>query len=175
MVAWSSLPVLGQDWGRKMFDRTEIKFGSVARLAETTFKIKVKNIYKEDIQITSLSTSCGCISWQEASSLPLTVPSNQERVLTIKLDTVRHAGDKHVTAFASLYEPTRGLSSSVSIPVEGRIRSDFEVRPSYVGFGPIDLGKSYTQRIGINYIGGRPDWKSLRKAAEAEARRTKPS
>jgi hypothetical protein len=35
------------------------------------------------------------------------------------------------------------------------------VRPSHVGFGPIDLGKSYTQRIGINYIGGRQDWKIL--------------
>ena len=161
IFAWSTMPVLAQDWGKKMFDRSEIKFGSVARLADTTIKIKVKNVFKEEIQVTNLSTSCGCISWVDAANLPISIPSNQERVLTIRLDTVRHAGDKHVTAYASLYEPGRGLSSSVSIPVEGRIRSDFEVRPSYVGFGPIDLGKSYTQRIGINYIGGRPDWKII--------------
>lgn len=161
VVAWTSIPALAQEWGDKMFDKLEIRFGSVARLADTTFKIKVKNPYVEEIQITSLTTSCGCISWLDSTKLPISIPSKQERELTIRLDTVRHSGDKRVTAFATVYEPGRGLTDSVSIPVQGRIRSDFEVRPSYVGFGPIDLGKSYTQRIGINYIGGRPDWKII--------------
>ncbi len=159
VVAWSAAPVAAQEWGTKMFDRTEIKFGSVARLADTTFKVKVKNPYVEEIQITNLSTSCGCISWID--KLPISIPSRQERELTIRLDTVGHSGDKRVRAFVSLLEPKKQSSASVTIPVEGRIRSDFEVRPSYVGFGLIDLGKGYIQRIGINYIGGRPDWKIL--------------
>lgn len=149
-----------QEWANKMFDKLEIKFGSVARLSDTTFKITVKNPYVEQIQITSLSTSCGCISWTD-KQFPIAIPSKGERELTIRLDTVGHAGDKRVRAYAALLEPTRGLVGNVTIPVEGRIRSDFEVRPSYVGFGPIDLGKGYIQRIGINYIGGRPDWKIL--------------
>ena len=157
VVAWSAAPVAAQDWGTKMFDRTEIKFGSVGRLAETTFKVKVTNPYVEEIQITKLSTSCGCISWID--KLPISIPSKQERELTIRLDTIGHSGDKRVRAYVSLYEPTKQLSSTISIPVEGRIRTDFEVRPSHVGFGPIDLGKGYIQRIGINYVGGRPDWK----------------
>lgn len=158
IVGFVSVPAFAQEWGNKMVDKQEIKFGSVARLADTTFKIKVKNVYQEDIQITSVSTSCGCISWVEASQMPITLQSRQEKELTIRLDTVRHAGEKHVRAYLSFYEPTKRTSATVNIPVEGRIRADFEVRPSYVGFGPIDLGKSYIQRIGINYIGGRPDW-----------------
>ena len=157
VVACTALPVVAQDWGAKMLDRTEIRFGSVARLADTTFKVKVKNPFIEEIQISNLSTSCGCISWQD--KLPISIPSKQERELTIRLDTVGHSGDKNVRAIISLYEPTKGSASTVTIPVQGRIRSDFEVRPSYVGFGPIDLGKSYLQRISINYIGGRPGWK----------------
>lgn len=155
-----------QEWATKMLDRTEIKFGSVARLADTTFKVKVRNPYVEDIQVTNLTTSCGCISWIDRPVI--TLKSREERELTIRLDTVGHVGDKRVRAYVTLYEPSRGLNAQVTIPVEGRIRSDFEVRPSYVGFGAIDLGKSYTQRIGINYIGGRPDWKILKGTVSSQ-------
>jgi len=160
VVALSAAPVAAQEWGNKMFDRTEIKFGSVARLADTTFKIKVRNPYVEEIQITNLSTSCGCISWTD-KQFPISIPSKGERELTIRLDTIGHSGDKRVRAYASLLEPGKGLTAQVTIPVEGRIRTDFEVHPGYVGFGPIDLGKGYIQRIGITYNGGRPDWKIL--------------
>lgn len=159
LVAWTTAPVVAQEWGNKMFDRTEVKFGNVARYADTTFKFKVKNPFVEEIQITNLSTSCGCISWIDKA--PISIPSKQERELTIRLDTVGHQGDKRVRAYVTLLEPTRGSTSSLTIPVEGRIRSDFEVRPSLVGFGQIDLGKGYIQRIGINYLGGRPDWQIL--------------
>ena len=159
VVAASAASAAAQDWGAKMLDKREIMFGSVPRLSNTTFKVKVKNIYVEEIQITSLSTSCGCISWIDKA--PISIPSKEERELTIRLDTVGFQGDRKVRAMMSFYEPAKGYTSHVSIPVEGRIRSDFEVRPSYVGFGSIDLGKSYVQRIGINYIGGRPDWKIL--------------
>lgn len=158
VVACAAAPVLAQEWGAKMFDRHEVKFGSVARFADTTFKFKVTNPFVEDIQITNLSTSCGCISWTDRQ-FPITIKSKEVRELTIRLDTVGHQGDKRVRAYVSLLEPTRGSSSSLTIPVEGRIRSDFEVRPSYVGFGPIDLGKGYTQKIGINYVGGHPNWR----------------
>jgi hypothetical protein len=157
VVACTAASTVAQDWGAKMFDRTEIKFGSVARLSDTTFKLKVNNPYVEEIQITSLSTSCGCISWIDKPVI--SIPSKQERELTIRLDTIGHSGDKNVRAYVSLFVPAKGSSASLTIPVQGRIRADFEVRPSYVGFGPIDVGKGYIQRIGVNYIGGRPDWK----------------
>ena len=160
VIAWSAAVAEAQPWGTKMFDRTEIKFGSVARLADTTFKLKVKNSYVENIQVTNLSTSCGCISWID--KLPITIKSGEERELTIRLDTVGHVGDKRVRAYVTLYEPTKGSTASITIPVEGRIRSDFEVRPSRVGFGSIDLGQGYRQRLAINYTGGRPDWKILK-------------
>ena len=153
----ATAPVLAQDWGDKMFDRTEVKFGTVARLADTTFKLKVKNIYQEPIQITSLGVSCGCISWVDQA--PITLASKEERELTLRLDTVRFTGDRNVRATVSLFEPTHGYSDSVTFPVTARIRSDVEVHPSYVGFATIDLGKSYTQKIGVDYSGGRGDWK----------------
>ena len=157
VAALATAPVEAQVWGEKMFDHTEVKFGTVARLADTTFKLKVRNLYTDPIQITSLGVSCGCISWVDQA--PITLASKEERELTLRLDTVRFTGDRNVRATVSLYEPAHGYSDSVTIPVTARIRSDIEVRPSYVGFATIDLGKSYTQKIGVTYNGGRGDWK----------------
>ena len=157
VAAVATAPLPAQDWGDKMFDRTEVKFGNVARLADTTFKLKVTNRYKDPIQVTSLGVSCGCISWVDQA--PFTLASKEEREITLRLDTVRFTGDRNVRATVSLYEPAHGYSDSVTIPVTAHIRTDVEARPSYVGFGTIDLGKGYTQRIGINYVGGRGDWK----------------
>ena len=134
-----------------------MKFGSVAKNADVTFKFTVKNIYKEDIHITSLSTSCGCISWQE--KLPIVITSGQSQELTIRLDTVRHSGDKHVTASASLSEPTRGSTAQISIPVDGRIRQDIVLQSNTLNFGQIDQGKAMEHRLNVVYTGGRVDWK----------------
>lgn len=146
------------DWGRKMFDKREVKFGSVARNADVVFRFQVKNIFKETIQITSLSTSCGCISWQERDKTPISLASGQTQELSIRLDTVRHQGDKHVTAFVSLLEPTRGSSTQISIPVEGRIRQDIVLQTNLLNFGQVDQGKAMEHRMNVVYTGGRPDW-----------------
>ena len=146
------------DWGKKMFDRRDVKFGSVAKNSDVVFKFNVKNIYKEEILITSLSTSCGCISWQERDRTPIRIASGQTQELSIRLDTVRHQGDKHVTAFVSLSEPTRGSAAQVSIPVEGRIRQDVILQSNSLNFGQVDQGQAMEHRLNVAYNGGRPDW-----------------
>jgi hypothetical protein len=153
------VPASAQDseWGRKMLDRREVKFGSVAKNSDVTFKFNLKNIYKEDIKVTSLTTSCGCISWQDA--VPLTLKTGESKELTIRLDTVRHQGDKHVTAFMQLLEPTRGSTASVSIPVEGRIRQDVILQTNTLNFGQIDQGKAMEHRLNVSYNGGMSGWK----------------
>ena len=156
ILAVAPLSAQDLDWGKKMFDKREVKFGSVAKNADVTFKFTLKNVYKEAIQVSNLSTSCGCISWQE--KLPLTIPTGESQELTLRLDTVRHQGDKHVTAFVSLLEPTRGSTAQISIPVEGRIRQDVVLQSNSLNFGQIDQGKAMEHRLNVVYTGGRSDW-----------------
>lgn len=158
VVAIAAAPLSAQDldWGKKMFDRHDVRFGSVAKNADVVFKFRVKNVFKEEIKISNLSTSCGCISWQEKA--PLSIPSGQTQELSIRLDTVRHSGDKHVTAFVNLVEPTRGATASLSIPVEGRIRQDVVLQTNNLNFGQVELGKAMEIRMDVSYTGGRPDW-----------------
>ena len=157
-LLFAAFPASAQDpdWGRKMLDKRDVNFGSVAKNADVVFKIQVKNIYKEAIQVTSLTTSCGCISWQDRA--PITLASGQSQELSIRLDTVRHQGEKHVIAYMSLLEPTRGSSTQVSIPVNGRIRQDVVLQTNLLNFGQVDQGKAMEHRMNVVYTGGRPDW-----------------
>ena len=104
-----------------MLDRPNIKFGDVARLAETTFDVTVKNPNVEEIRISSLTTSCGCISWTEKA--PISIPSLTERRLTIHLDTIRHVGDKGVDASARFIVILRNLEiRQLIFPIRRRVR-----------------------------------------------------
>src|SRR3954464_2192913 len=47
-------------WVTKMFSETKHDFGAVARGSDTTFKFPLKNIYKQDIELLSVRSSCGC-------------------------------------------------------------------------------------------------------------------
>lgn len=161
VLAVSPLSAQDYDWGKKMLDRQDVRFGSVAKNADVVFKFNVKNIYKEDILITSLSTSCGCISWQDQARLPIRITTGKTEQLSIRLDTVRHQGDKHVTAFMSLSEPTRGSTAQLSFPVQGRIRQDVVLQTNMLNFGQVEQGKAMEHRLNVTYSGGRPDWKIL--------------
>src|SRR5262245_62103878 len=51
---------VAESWVSKMFTDNEHDFGTVARGADTVYKFPVKNIYKQDIELVSVRSSCGC-------------------------------------------------------------------------------------------------------------------
>jgi hypothetical protein len=149
-------------WGAKMFDVTEIKFGSVAKGADSVVQVRVKNIYKENIEVTNATTGCGCVSWDEAreSRFPLVIPSGQTRVLNLRLDTIRYDGERKSKATISLFDPVHSVATQVELPVEGYIRRDIVLTPGAVNFGTIDFGAAAERKVEIRYA-GRSDWKLM--------------
>lgn len=145
------------DWGKKMLDRTDFKFGSVAKGADAALRVKVTNLYKEDIQITSATTGCGCVNW-DVKQLPVVIPSGKEMLLTLRLNTIQYDGERKSKATLALFEPTLGSSDQIELPVEAYIRKDIVMIPGSVNFGAVELGKGAEQKIAINYA-GRNDWK----------------
>jgi len=158
LVAFVATSVSAQDpfWAEKMLNRKDFKFGSVAKGGDATLRLNVKNIYKEDIQITNVSTGCSCVAWDE-KNVPIVVPSGKEIVLTLRLDTIRYDGERKSVAKLSLVEPTLGSRKDLELPVEAYIRKDIVLAPGSVNFGAVDLGKGAEQRVAINYA-GRADW-----------------
>ena len=158
LVALIATSASAQDplWAEKMLDRKDFKFGSVAKGGDATLQLNVKNIYKEDIQITNLGTGCSCVSWDE-KNFPIIVPSGKELVLTLRLDTIRYDLERKSVAKVSFHEPTKGSAKTVELAVEAYIRKDIVLTPGSVNFGAVDLGKGAEQRVAINYA-GRADW-----------------
>lgn len=161
-------------WGQKMFEVTDINFGSVAKGADSAVQVKVRNVYKEDIQITNLSTGCGCVSWDDLkvtslqSPLPIVIPSGQQRIITLRLDTVRYDGERKSKASISLLDPIHAASTTVDLPVHAYIRKDIVITPGSVNFGVVDVGAGAERKVDIRYA-GRPDWRLM------EARATNPN
>lgn len=152
-------------WGQKMFEVTDINFGAAAKGADSAIQLKVKNVYKEDIQITNLTTGCGCVSWDEISrpdrqeNLPIVVPSGQQRLLTLRLDTIRYEGERKSKASVFLLDPVHSAATVVELPVHAYIRKDIVITPGAVNFGNVDAGAGAERKVEILYAISRADWK----------------
>ncbi len=150
-------------WVEKMLNRTDFKFGNVAKGANASLQLQVKNIYKEDIHITNATTGCGCVSWDE-KAFPIIVKSGTTVALTLRLDTVRYDGKRDSKATLSFSEPIRGSFNSIEFPITAFIRKDIVLVPGEVNFGAVDLGAGAEQRVAINYA-GRADWRITKATA----------
>src|SRR6476660_9862700 len=62
MFAVVASPCFAEAWVSKMFTDTKHDFGTVARGSDTSHKFAIKNIYKQDIELLSVRSSCGCTS-----------------------------------------------------------------------------------------------------------------
>ena len=61
LTSWGAAEVLqGQEWARKMFTEYVHDFKEVNLGDKPEYRFKIKNIYKENITIRSVSSSCGC-------------------------------------------------------------------------------------------------------------------
>lgn len=153
----ATVPARAQDpdWAKKMFDRLNVDFGTVAKGSEVMQRLKIRNIYKETVQIQNVSTSCGCSHAQKSTD---SLASGEEGYIELKMDTVKFSGHKDSSVTVALYEPITGARADVRVPLKAYIRTDVVFTPSAAQFGNIDLGKGGERKITVAYS-GRPDWK----------------
>jgi Protein of unknown function (DUF1573) len=144
------------DWAKPMFDSTNHDFGVVARGAEVTHKFRIKNLYKQDIQVTNVTTSCGCTN-PNFNRAP--AKSGEETYVEISMDTnkFQHLKTSTVTVTVTAFT-TPPQVAEVRIPVQVYIRSDVVFSPPSINFGAVGVGEKMDRSIEIAYA-GRPDWK----------------
>jgi hypothetical protein len=98
----------------------------------------VTNLYQEEIQITSATTSCSCAAVKpEARS----IPSGQDVFIEVSMNTRDYMRDRTSTAMFTLYEPSKRLSREVRVPLKVYIRTDVVFDPGVVNFGTVDVGE----------------------------------
>ncbi|MGE3239596.1 MAG: DUF1573 domain-containing protein [Pirellulales bacterium] len=146
-----------QNWVSKMFADKEHNFGTVARGADTVYKFPVKNIYKQDIELVSVRSSCGCTSPTLEHKL---IKTGETGYVVAKFNTRTFDGVHSATLTVDVQWNDNGITRSgeTQLRVHGDIRSDVVFEPGAIKFDSVDQGNKSEQQVQVRYA-GRSDWK----------------
>lgn len=160
MVSAAGMPrVAAQEWATKMFSETSHNFGTVARGSKTEHRFVFRNLYKEDIHVSSIRSSCGCTS-PEVTKRDLKTHETAE--IVAKFNTRTFLGQHGATLTVTFDKP---FHAEVQLRVAGNIRSDVTFEPPFVDLGNVDLGKGVERSVRVTHVGGS-EWniKDVRSA-----------
>ena len=144
--------VAAQEWAERMFNKVEHDFGTVARGASTVYRFEVTNLYKQEMNITGVRSSCGCTSPTVENGKFKTY---EKAYIVAKFNTHTFTGRHGATLTITFGAPYR---AEVQVRVHGNIRGDVVFEPGAIQFGTIDEGTTKEQQISVNYA-GRQSWK----------------
>jgi hypothetical protein len=143
-----------QEWAEKMFAEKSHDFGSVARAAKVEYAFVLTNLYKEDVHILSVRSSCGCTSPRIQKD---TLKSWEKGAIIAEFNTRAFSGQRGARVTVTIDKP---MYAEVQLQVHGYIRTDVVVDPGQVAFGQVPAGNGAEKTISIDYA-GRGDWKIL--------------
>lgn len=152
LTALVASPALAQQWAEKMFDKLDHNFETVARGSDTVYKFEVTNIYKEDIHLSSVRSSCGCTSPSiEVEGSPSNVIKTYEKgYIVAKFNTRTFTGLHSATLTVTIDKP---YPAQVQLRVHGDIRSDVVFEPGSINFGSVDQGSEVEKSVSVTYAG----------------------
>jgi hypothetical protein len=149
-----------------MFADKEHNFGTVARGADTVYKFPVKNIYKQDIELMSVRSSCGCTSPSLENKI---IKTGETGYVVAKFNTRTFDGVHSATLTVDVQWNDNGTirRGETQLRVHGDIRSDVVFEPGSVKFDNVDQGTKTEQQVNVRYA-GRSDWQitDVRGASE---------
>jgi len=140
-----------QDWARKMFNTLSHDFGTVARGARAEYRFEVTNLYKEDVHITSVESSCGCTSPEITKQ---TLKTFEKAEIIAVFNTRAFLGAKNAIVTVRFDQP---FPAEVQLRIDGYIRSDVVLHPGSVEFGSVRQGEPAEKHLEVTYA-GRNDW-----------------
>ncbi|MEM7316563.1 MAG: DUF1573 domain-containing protein, partial [Planctomycetota bacterium] len=153
LIVLSATPsTYGKEWARKMFESSEHDFGTVARGAKAEYEFVLQNIYKEDIHIAGVRSSCGCTT---PTITKETLRTWEKGSIKAKFNTRSFLGKKSATVTVIIDKP---FTAEVQLTVKGFIRKDVVLHPGLVDLGEVEAGSSAERVIDVNYA-GRAAWK----------------
>ncbi|MFM9058326.1 MAG: DUF1573 domain-containing protein [Planctomycetaceae bacterium] len=139
-----------QEWATKMFPVTSHNFGNVAKGSKTEYHFEFSNLYKEDVRVTGVRSSCGCTS-PVVTKKELKTHESAEVVATFNTRTF--LGQHGATLTVSFDKP---FAAEVQLRVAGHIRGDVSFEPPFVDLGNVDLGKGAERKVRITRVGSTP-------------------
>ena len=149
-AALLAVPAFGQEWAEKMFSVTSHNFGTVAKGSKTEFRFIYRNLYEEDVHVSSVRTSCGCT--QPAITKKL-IETHETGEIVAAFNTRTFLGQHGATLTVTFDQP---FYAEVQLRVAGNIRGDVTFEPASVNLGIVDLGRGAEQVVRVTHMGSTP-------------------
>jgi len=166
VAVWAS-PCFAEAWVSKMLSETKHDFGTVARGADTSHKFAIKNIYKQEIELLSVRSSCGCTSPTIDKKI---LKTGDVGYVTAVFNTRTFTGVHGATLTVEVRWNDNGnwVHGETQLRVDGNIRGDIVFTPGAVKFDEVEQGARSEQKVQVKYS-GRSSWKitDVRGASEA--------
>jgi hypothetical protein len=145
-----------QQWVEKMLSVQKHDFGTVARGADTVFKFPIKNIYKQDVELVSVRSSCGCTSPTLEGKL---LKTGETGYVVASFNTRTFTGIHGATLTVTIAWFDNGIrrTGEAQMRVDGNIRGDVVFQPGAIRFENVDQGAASEQTAQVKYA-GRGDW-----------------
>ena len=123
------------------FEELDYDFGIAGPGDRITHIFKFTNTGSEPLQITRVSTSCGCtaalLSKKEIS------PGSSGEIRTV-FETKRFEGEQETTITVHSNDPD---DPKIELTIIGTIKRDVAVVPQGINFGDVEKGKAVTSRV----------------------------
>lgn len=149
MLACHASAAWGQEWARKMFPVARHDFGTVARGAKTEFEFKLTNLYRDDVHIAGVRSTCGCTTPFVKDGRD-TLKSRESGAIVAHVNTDKFLGSRGATITVTIDRPQY---AEVTLPVTVFIRDDLLMQPGSVQFGVVGLGVGAARQIEITSPG----------------------
>lgn len=145
-------PLSAQEWTRKMLKEFEHDFGTVVRGSAPEHRFVIENIFKEEIRIESVNSSCGCTS---VSLEKRALKSWEKTELIARFNTVGFSGQRQATVTVRFSAPYTG---EVQLQIRGNIRTDLQIAPGDINFGTVNPATSPRQSVEVRKF-GNANWR----------------
>jgi hypothetical protein len=131
------------NWAESTFSELSLQFGTVPKGANVVKTVTVTNPFKEDLQITSTTTTCGCF---QASAQRKVLKTHESTLISVSMNTIKFQGDRNANLDVTMTFNGRDYKT-VRVPLKGFIRTDFEINPPAVNLATVEQGRSVTRSV----------------------------
>lgn len=147
LVAAPSRAVAQGNWAEKMFKEKAHDFRIVGRGTKSEYHFEFRNIYKEDVHVAAVRTSCGCTTPTVTQD---TLRTHETAAVVAQFNTSTFVGKKQATVTVVFDRPSY---AEVRLKVSGFIRTDITFDPPEVAFGQIKPGEPQERNVTISHSG----------------------
>ncbi len=155
LLAANSCPA--EEWVAKLFSEDDHDFGTVARGADVVYRFEAKNVYKQDVRLVSVRSSCGCTSAAIEGDV---LKTGEVGYVVATFNTRTFTGQHGATLTVTVSWVDDGITrrGETQLRVHGYIRGDVVFKPGGINFADVAQGDVAEQQVRVTYA-GRSDWR----------------